>query len=204
MSNQSAQGQPKRAVDVCRHVQLSDEARKYLFEEQTAPQFLSLLIKNGLYEDALRFVAYDLGKREAVWWGCLCLWEAYRPSPPPTIDAALQAVVAWVQQPEEPQRREADAAGKAAGVNTPAGMLAEAVYCSGGSISLPDLPEVEPDEWLTAQMVAAAVVLASKSKGPEQKVALQRRFLVVAGEVTGVRLRWHLDDSERKTPVASS
>lgn len=195
------QSEVKLAAEVCQHLDLSEDARKLLFDEQTAPQFLALLIKNGLHQDALRFVAYDLPKRKAIWWGCLCLWETYRPSPPKDVDAALDAVVQWVQNPEEAQRREADAAGKVVGGNTPIGMLAQAAFCSGGSISLPDCPEVLPDEWLTAQLVAAAVVLASKSAPPAKRDALQRKFLVLAGEVTACRLAWHPDDAQIEAPA---
>ncbi len=183
----------EQIVAVCR---LSDEARECFQPGQTPNAFLSLLIQREFYLDALRFTAHKLEKRAAVWWAALCLWDQERPQPNEAADAAFQAVVDWVRDPNEGNRRAADAVGIAAGINTPVGMLGLAIYFSEGSISLPDCPEVKPEPHAMAQQVAAAVVLASKTSqnGFGNVIAAQRRFLVLAAGVEEGDLPWSIEE----------
>lgn len=168
---------------IARDCTLSDAARALLVDDQSAEAYVALLSANRLYADGLRFMAHRLPKRAALWWGCLCVWEIDRPEPSPATSATLQAVVDWIREPSEKHRRAADTAAEVAGLDSPAGALAQAVFLSGGSMSLPGLPAVAPDPLLTAKMVAHAVLLASWSTLPDQWDQCQRRFLSMAGEV---------------------
>ena len=180
----------KTAAEIAGQFNLSEDARNLIQPRQASDAFLAVLIEGQFYLDALRFVAYKLPKREAVWWACLCLWQTYRTEPEKKTSDALEALVRWVQEPNEENRRAADAAGKVAGVATPEGSLAAAVFFSGGSISLPDCPEVEPAPLATAQNVASAVVVASKKTKPDRIAEHQRRFLVLAADVASGRVPW--------------
>lgn len=138
---------------------LGDEAKGLMRGSMSPREYLAALAEKELYRDAIRFLAHWLRKREAIWWGTLCAWYAYRPAPPKKVSAALETVVHWVQQPDEANRRAAETAGEAVGNDTAAGMLALAVFCSGGSISLPNLPVVEAPPPATAQFVVNAIIM---------------------------------------------
>ena len=181
---------PQTAAELCRHFKLSDDAQQLLGSAATPAEFFTPLVRKELYLDALRLAAYDLPKREAIWWGSLCLWRVHRSKPPQKLAGVLQAVLDWLRDPNEENRRAADRAGKEAGIDSPAGSLATAVFFSGGSISLPGLPEVESDPFATAQNVASAVVLASKKVKPERISQCQREFLVLAADVASGCLPW--------------
>src|SRR5205085_1715395 len=129
------------------------------------------------------FAAAALAAPQGAWWGSLCAWDAYRPEPPPMERTALGAVLGWIGKPGEPQRRAAEQAALSAGLETPAGCLAWAVFVSGGSISRPDLPAVEPDPSLFGRTLATAVLLASTHKDPTQATARQRQYLALTHDV---------------------
>lgn len=190
MPNETPTGCSRPASDVARNVPLGQEAAGLLKPDQTSGEFLAVLINCGLRLDAIRFAAHALRKHEAVWWGALCLWEFYRPDPAAGVSQVLQATVRWLQEPDDQNRRAVDAAGKNAGGNTPAGSLATAVFFSGGSVSLPELPEVQPKPHMTAQNVANAVVLACKQTGVARQAEFQSHCLLLALDVARGELPW--------------
>lgn len=190
MTNQATENVTKTAAEICLDFELTRDGRAVLRDDMMPGTFLSLLEQKQLYKDAIRFVAYLLPKRQAVWWGCLCVWETVRPTPPATIDLALQAAVRWVQEPSEENRRAAEAPGKAVGVSVPAGAVALAAFWSGGSMSRPDLPIVPPPPLLTAKTIAGALVAAAEQGERGQLADRYRRFLALARDVDGGKNRW--------------
>jgi hypothetical protein len=175
------------AAAICKQFELGEDARGLLDDEASADEFVEALVQNRLLTDAIRFTAYRLSKREAVWWGCLCAWEVCRPKPTPAAAEALKASALWARDPSEENRRAAEAAAEPA-VATPAGNLAMAAFLSGGSMSPPKMPVVAPAPGLTARLVSEAVLLASRLAPPDQTPAHQRRFLGIASEITSGRL----------------
>lgn len=171
------------AVRACAPLKLSPAARELLHDRQRLVEFQALLVEKELFADAVRVTAACLVPRDAVWWGALCLWSLSRPEPPPEVWAVLQAVLTWLREPSDAHRRAAEAAGRAAGPNTPAGTLGLAVFLSEGSLSLPGLPCVAPEPHLTPCTVAAALLQASRKQGPDQAAACQAQFLAIAHEV---------------------
>src|ERR671916_119514 len=85
----------KKATEVCARFAPGEAALGLLAEDQTPRQFLDALVENGEFHDAVRFLAYALPKREAVWWACLCARAASGANPPASILAALNAAKAW-------------------------------------------------------------------------------------------------------------
>ena len=160
------------AALVCRRFQPGRVATALLRADLTPEQFLDLLIERQLFNDATRFLAHALPKREAVWWAVLCVREVAGPEPPAGVEAALRAAEAWVRGPSEANRRAASEAAKAAGTNSPAGLAASAAFQSGGSVGPPDIPEILPSEYATARAVAHAVTFAAlqdpREKAPER------------------------------------
>jgi hypothetical protein len=173
----------KTATEVCEHFPLGEEARKLLRDELTPWEYFDLLLQAQHYPDAIRFLAYALPKREAVWWACLCARNVSGTPPPSQIAAALEAAERWVADQTEENRRAAMPAAEAAEFRTPAGCAAVAAFWSGGSLGPPDLPVIPPGEYLTAHAVASTVMLAAVLMEPENAVEKYRTFLTQGIEV---------------------
>ena len=179
-----------RAAEVCRNYQPAAEARKLLSDDIMADAYLARLIDGGLLPDALEFLSYWLPKREAVWWGCLCVWKVARPEPSPKESAALQSAVRWVLEPNEANRRAAEAAANLAGIETPAGCRRLAAFASSGSLSAPELPEAAPPPFLTAKIVFSALRAAAIQDRPDKQPLPQRLFITLGRELVSGQHRW--------------
>src|SRR5207244_3881387 len=114
MTHPAAPGRPARlAADLARPLPLSDAARALLAPAHTARQFFeALAAQPALTEDAIRFLAVALPKREAVSWALACVRAAI-PKPAPEAAKAAAAVEAWVKEPSEANRRACGAAAEA-------------------------------------------------------------------------------------------
>jgi hypothetical protein len=177
------------ATDVARSVRLSEAALKLLAPALTPRQFFdALAVVPALADDAIRFLAAALPKREAVWWGVLCVKDAL---PKPVEPAAAKAVASaevWARDPSEANRRAAEAAANAAGYGTAAGSLAAAAFWSGGSLNPPHLPPVPPKAELTGVAVAGAVLLASAA-APAGPAPAKANFVALGAQVASGRVK---------------
>jgi hypothetical protein len=180
----------KTATEVCKHFQLDEEGKKLLRESMTPRQFLDALIEKQHYLDAIRFLAYALPKREAIWWACVCARSVAGGNPPPKIAAALQAAEKWVADPSEENRRSAQPASEGAELGTAAGCAAMAVFWSGGSLAPPGLPVVPPDETLTAHGAACSVMLAAVATEPGKAPEKHKKFVLLGIDVANGANRW--------------
>jgi hypothetical protein len=178
------------AEEVCRRFDASDDARALCSPGLSIHDFLTRLLQKGLFPDALSVAAHLLPNREAVWWGALCVWHACRPKPGEKVDAALRAVVTWLREPSEANRRAAKAAGEAVTAATPAGAVAMAAFYSEGSLSEPELPEVKPPPSLAQTTVAAAVQLTASLAPPEQFESVCGYYVNMAVEVRNGKHPW--------------
>jgi hypothetical protein len=169
-------------------VALSEPAAKLLAPQLTPRQFFDIIAAvPALADDAIRFLASALPKREAVFWGILCVKHAIA-KPAPEAAKAIAAAEAWVKDQSESTRRAAESAAEAAGYSTPAGCLAAASFWSGGSIAPPHLAPVPPKDELTASAVAGAILLASIAApgGPELAKA---KFVSLGADVASGKVR---------------
>src|SRR6516165_5276303 len=146
---------------IAENAELEDEARKLLADQQTPRQFVEVLVQKGLLADACRFLGQALPKREAVWWALQCVRQAGGANSTPSAAKCLQAAETWVLSPKEDSRQAAKPLADAAGIATPAGAVALAVFFHGGSMTPDDLPLVPPPEHLTGATAANAVLLAA-------------------------------------------
>ena len=118
------------------------------------------LEERGEVFPALRVRAHVLEHRPAVWWATLCVREFESKSRMKQIQyAAIASAELWVKKPEEDVRRAAEEAANETGVDGPGGLIAQAAFCCGDSIGLPDYDPVVPDERLTGSLVAGALML---------------------------------------------
>lgn len=149
------------AADVAKTVSLSDAAKALLTPTHTPRQFFEAVAAHPpLAEDAIRFLAAALPKREAVWWALGCVRSAF-PKPSPEAAKAITSAEGWVKEPTEANRRACGDAASVADYGTAPGCLAAAAFWSGGSIAPPHLGAVPPRDDLTATAVSAAVLLAA-------------------------------------------
>jgi hypothetical protein len=136
-------------------VPLDPAALELLTAEQTPRQFLDAMVAAEMFADAIRYLAYLLPGREAIWWAHQCVREHDAKAPRPV----LQCVATWVSQPTEETRRAAQLAAQVAGPTTPSGLTAQAVFWSGGSIAPVGAATVAPGAHLTPQAVAMALAV---------------------------------------------
>src|SRR4051794_4580304 len=188
MSN-AAQGQSKTAA-ISSAAELSEEAMALAPPEVHPREYVGLLLAQALFEDAVRFVAHALPKREAVWWAWVCARRASGESPPAKIGAALQATEKWIAQPNEDNRRAAMDAARTAEFGTAAGCAALAAFFSGGSLAPANAPVVPPGEHMTAKAVAGAVLLSALAKEPEKAPEKFRAFVTQGLDVTARIKLW--------------
>jgi len=163
--------------EICARFPLSAEGRAVLEPGSSAGAFIDRLCAEGLWIDAVRFLAHSLPKREAVWWACLAARAALGDAPPETLRQAVETAEGWVYRPNEDNRRAAMQAAIDAGSDNPAGWAARGAFWSGGSLTAPDAPVVPPGETLTAQAVAGAVCLAAVQREPARAAEKYHGFI---------------------------
>lgn len=162
----------EHASDICRRVELSDEAKPLVVPTLSPQGLLAELIDNGCSGDAVRFLAFALPTREAIWWACVTV----RRSADELVGeqkACLDCAVGWVYEPTDAKRRICMDAAERAQYEGAAAYAALAAFWSGGSLAPEDMPEVLPDPNLAAIGVGASVLLAITTGDPQ---AFQMRF----------------------------
>ncbi|HTS61421.1 MAG TPA: hypothetical protein VMH28_05330 [Candidatus Acidoferrales bacterium] len=171
------------AAQICSVAGLGEQALALLQQDHAQQPYLAVLMENGLFKDAIKFLAYSLPKREAVWWAWVCARRAAGAAPAPKIKASLDATEKWIAQPTDENRRAAMAAAEAADEATAAGSAGLAAFFSTGSIAPPDVPPVPPGPYLTAKSVSTAVVVAALTGEPEKAAERFRAFVDQGVEV---------------------
>jgi hypothetical protein len=158
------------AAEICRRVQLSPEATALLSPGLSPQAFLGLLVAGRHFSDAVRFLAFSLPPREAIWWACVTA-RGTELAPP---DAeCLDRAIAWAYEPDEAKRRACMEAAERLSFEGPAAYAALSVFWSGGSMAPEGMPEVPPDPSLAAIGVGASVLLAVAAGEPRSQ---DRRF----------------------------
>lgn len=193
-----------KASEVGTHAALEDGARALLDGDPSPRVFVERLIEKGLFSDAIRFMAHALPPREAVWWGCLCLWRAVDRRadrlPPPECEALRRAVL-WVLEPGEETRRAAEKAGGTANLSTAGGCLAMAAFWNSGSMTASHLPSVPAPAFAAAKTAAGGILLASARNGGRKSAGYQHRFLELSMEIANSRFLWNDSSVFRRTDV---
>jgi hypothetical protein len=166
-----------------RKSKISEGIDAALVVDMPLPQFVEHLASRDLFIDSIKVVAHALTRRSAVYWAARCVRAAHGDQLSPADEACLVAADAWVQNPAEEQRRQAQAAAEAADHKTPASWVAMAAFWSSGSLAPPTAPVVPPGEQLTAHAASGAVMLAAVARQPEKANEKYRQFLQFAAEI---------------------
>jgi hypothetical protein len=152
---------PLSLVATCAFLEFADEFAAPAANAKSAETFIAHLVVKKEYLSALKLRAFLLGKRPAVWWGCLCIRDALDEPLPAVQQQAVRAAATWVGEPDENHRRSAEQHAAAAKYSGAGATLALSAFWSGGSIAPEGSPDVEPDERLTSQGVAASLISAA-------------------------------------------
>ena len=167
------------ADQVANLFKLSEPRAGMLTADMPPEKFFAMLRQKGAMDDALSFLALALPRRAAIAWGRDCLAHTARQARLGRDDMhAATAVAAWLDDPNDDRRW--TARGAADNIETPSaeGMLAMAVFVSGGSISQPGspVPVPAPPE-LTGRLVAGAVQIAAVRVPPQLIADTKGAFL---------------------------
>jgi hypothetical protein len=175
------------AVELAVRLKLRPAAQVLAPESGSVANYVRRLVDAAMMPAALTVLAHALPRRQAVWWAGLAARHTRALFPAEdggaAMDGAIKAVERWVRQPAELNRRLAEDAAKAAGLDNPAGLAAQAAFWSGGSLAPDDVPMVPPDPTLTGNAVAGAVKLAVFRSGPVASEARGRAFMAMAFDI---------------------
>ena len=171
-------------------LELSEPAQELLASHSSPVGFVLALRDAELCRDALRVLPHLLPVRAAAWWGCMCVWESKRNASDDRLILAIEAVHRWIVLPSETNRRTCEHFGRVLGLGVSPGALAMAVFWSGGSMSAPDLPHVDPPPTLAAQVIAGTIQLAAVERDAVNYLSRYRQFLALGLEIASGRNLW--------------
>lgn len=155
------------ASEVCGRVDLAAEARALVVENLSPQGFLAVLTQNGHWADAVRFLAFALPAREAVWWACV-VCRALVSGSDPRSDDCLSAAENWVFEPTDAQAHTCLRAAEAQTFDGAAAYAAMAAFWAGSSLSPEGQPPVQPAPGLSPTGSSASVLLAVAARDPKQ------------------------------------
>lgn len=167
----------RTALDVCRAAELDPEVIARLGDGGEPRAFVEGLVNGGHHVAAVRFLAYALDRRPAVWWAWVCARRTHGETPPPEIQASLKATETWIANPNDANRRAAMAQAEAADFGTPAGCAGLAAFFCGDSLAPPGVEPVPPGEFMAARVIAGCIILAAVADPPEQAPERYAEFL---------------------------
>jgi pSer/pThr/pTyr-binding forkhead associated (FHA) protein len=147
---------------------------------------------------ALKYLAYALPKRSAVWWSCQCVRQAGGEALKPDDRAALESAEAWVANPSEDNRRAAMAVADKQKHATAACWANVGAFWSGGSMAPPASPVIPPAEDLTGKAIFGAVQLAAVAQQPEKAAEKHKKFISLGLAVSRGENTWAPSASGKK------
>jgi len=171
---------------LCNRAKVGDEAKALLTGESSTKPFIALLVEKGLFDDAIRLVAYLLPKRESVGWGCLCVRHILASQKGKALPEVQIAAERWVSAPNEENRWAAKATADKEEDKTLSGLLAMAAFFAGPSMAPPNIQPVPPPDHVTSKIVASVVFLAGVVTEPEKA---KEKYLAFMQKATALMAR---------------
>ncbi|MFN9205193.1 MAG: DUF6931 family protein [Gemmatimonas sp.] len=152
-----------------------DDALTLLDPRQPIEALYANWIAKGQLSAALRLIAGVLPTRESVWWAWVSARYASQlagaAAPSAAVHAALSAIEQWIVRPDDDARRAAWDAGNAAGLDTPVGMVAAAVFLSGTTVAPPTVPPVPPPPGAALPLISGAILLSAAANSKPEQIA---------------------------------
>jgi len=154
--------------------------------EMTVKAYVDQVIAEGHLRDGVRLLAHVLPHREAIWWAWSCVRKGA--AVPESAQKVGAAVEAWIADPSDANRRSAFAIAQEAGLDNAVSMIGSAIFFSGGSISVPNQPEVPPPPGTASKLIAGSILVAAVFVEPEKQDEKLQGFLKQGLEV-GKRIK---------------
>ena len=152
-----------------------DAALPFVDPQISLDELYGRWMANEQVPSAIRMLAGVLPAREGIWWAWVSARHATQmpggKAPTREVHAALSAIEQWIVRPDDDARRAAWTAGNAAGLDTPIGLVATAVFLSGTTVTPPNAPPVPPPPGVAMPLVSGVVLLASVSAGDPERIA---------------------------------
>jgi hypothetical protein len=165
--------------EICDAANLSAGAYELLQDDSTPAAYLDALEKHQLFEDAVSFLAHKMSARDAVKWALECIRELQDPALKDKKSPSMDAAGNWLKAPADPTRWAArDAAGKSK-ETTPADLVAQGIFYSGGSVVGPESPPVEPPPYCGQKFIAGAIRIAVVTYEPQKMNERYQRALAL-------------------------
>ncbi|GGC32278.1 hypothetical protein GCM10011371_19640 [Novosphingobium marinum] len=137
---------------------------------KTLPAWYSGLVDSGDLTGACNFLAHALPRYECIAWAAQALLEIGAVD---RKDPLMVASLRWLDDPDDARRRAANDAAQQVRPDTPAKLLAMAIFFSGGSIAPADLAPVQPAPDVCAKLAGAAVLVGGYAQ-PDPDTALRK------------------------------
>jgi hypothetical protein len=164
-------------ADVHATAELSDEAGAFLKPGRAPRDYVQILIRNALYDDAVGFIAHVLPPREAVWWAWSCARDAAGEAPPEGVVHALETTRQWIVEPTDENRRAAGDAAEALEYESAAAFAAFAAFLCGETMGPPDAPPAPPPPGVVGKAIAGCVCMAAALGDAKGITARFKQFL---------------------------
>jgi hypothetical protein len=146
---------------------LSAGALALLREDSTPETFLAALERAELHEDAVNFWTHKLSSHAGVKWALACIRELQSPEQKARKSASLEAADRWVLAPGDPTRWAAKDAADKSTETSPPDVLAMGIFLSGGSLSPPGSPEVQPPPYSAQKLIACSIRVTVLTHEPQ-------------------------------------
>jgi Inner membrane component of T3SS, cytoplasmic domain len=153
-------------LEIAEYIDLSDEAIELAKNSTDPKRFGNVLVENSKLKDALRWFAHTMPKPQAVQWACSCVEEVMQANLDSVQQAAYRSALRWARDPIDENREDAKQLAEIAKHEGIGGALAAAAGWSGGSLGPSNMPEIAPDDRLTARCVCIALTIADSRGAP--------------------------------------
>jgi hypothetical protein len=181
----------RTVAEICSDFELQEEAKKHLSGKPMPHEFVNRLVRERFYADTIRFLAYGLPKREAVWWACLCVRNVPACFGDEIAAEAMQSAEAWVKDPSEEKREIALTAGGRHNFEMPGAPAAWTAMAAGWSVGATattnDDLSAAPEQ-LTAHAASGAIILASTVESEKAK-EMYRKFLETGVQIAQGKIK---------------
>ncbi len=153
-------------LEIAVYIGLSEESLELARASTDPKRFGNVLVLNSKLQDALRWFAHTISKPQAVLWACVCVDDIMHSESDSVQLTAYRAAMRWGREPNDDNREDAKQLAEVAKHEGVGGILAASAGWSGGSLAPSNLPEVPPDDRLTARCVCIALAIASSRGAP--------------------------------------